>query len=136
MEDILVTGQCLCGAVTFSISGGFERFFLCHCARCRRDSGSAHSANLFSSAARITWQSGAGNVRTFRLPGSRHVKSFCMVCGSALPVSQPGSEGLVVPAGCLDGPVGRRPDAHICWSSRAAWDRDLALIDRIDGLPG
>jgi hypothetical protein len=135
MND-LTTGQCLCGAVKFRISGGFESFFLCHCARCRKDSGSAHSANLFSSTADITWLSGEENIKTFRLPGSRHVKSFCTTCGSALPVSQEADGVLVVPAGALDSRIDMRPDAHICFSSRASWDEDLASLRRIDGLPG
>jgi hypothetical protein len=134
--DDLATGQCLCGAVTFRISGAFESFFLCHCARCRKDSGSAHSANLFSSTATIAWLSGEENIKTFQLPGSRHVKCFCANCGSALPFSQADDRVLVVPAGSLDGPIGIRPTAHICVSSRANWDDDLAALKRIDGLPG
>jgi len=136
MDDNSATGQCLCGAVTFRISGEFESFFLCHCARCRKDSGSAHSANLFSSTARITWMSGEGNIKSFRLSGTRHVKSFCSDCGSALPVFQPEIGLLVVPAGSLDSRINIRPNAHICWSSRANWDNDLASIEKTDGLPG
>lgn len=136
MNDNLATGQCLCGTVKFSISGEFESFFLCHCGRCRKDSGSVHSANLFSSTAKITWVSGEANIKTFQLPGSRHVKSFCMDCGSALPVSQADVGVLVVPAGSLDSPIDIRPNAHICFSSRANWDNDLASIERINGLPG
>ncbi len=136
MNNNPVTGQCLCGAVKFRISGEFETFFLCHCARCRKDSGSAHAANLFSSTAKITWVSGEEITKTFHLPGSRHVKSFCSDCGSALPVSLPEIGLLVVPAGSLDTQLDRQPDAHICWSSRAHWDKDLASIEKIDGLPG
>ena len=136
MDDNPTTGQCLCGAVKFRISGEFESFFLCHCTRCRKDSGSAHSANLFSSTARLTWVSGVEGIKTFRLSGSRHVKSFCSDCGSALPVPQPEIGLLVVPAGSLDSRIDIRPNAHICCSSRANWDNDLASIERIDGLPG
>ena len=136
MDDNPTTGQCLCGAVKFCISGEFESFFLCHCSRCRKDSGSVHSANLFSSTARLTWVSGVEGIKTFRLSGSRHVKSFCSDCGSALPVSQPKVGLLVVPAGSLDSRIDIRPNAHICCSSRANWDNDLASIERIDGLPG
>ncbi|WP_417270416.1 GFA family protein [Celeribacter sp.] len=136
MGEKRATGQCLCGAVHFRISGEFESFFLCHCSRCRKDSGSAHSANLFSSFAKLTWVSGEEHVTTFRLPGSRHMKSFCAICGSALPVSQPKIGLLVVPAGSLDSPIEIRPDAHISCSSRANWDKDLNTIKRIDGLPG
>jgi len=134
--DNPITGQCLCGAVTFRIDGGFQHFFLCHCSRCRRDSGSAHSANLFSSTAQIVWLSGQDRIRTFRLDGTRHVRCFCTTCGSAVPHA-PATDGpLVVPAGSLDTPVGIRPDAHICCASRADWDEGLENIDRLDGLPG
>ncbi|MCS6622528.1 GFA family protein [Roseibacterium beibuensis] len=136
MNDNPITGQCLCGAVKFRISGEFQAFFLCHCSRCRKDSGSAHSANLFSSTASLTWVSGAESIKTFQLSGTRHVKCFCSDCGSALPVSQPEVGLLVVPAGSLDSQIHIRPNAHICWSSRADWDNDLASIQRIEGLPG
>lgn len=136
MDENLATGQCLCGAVKFRISGQFESFFLCHCARCRKDSGSAHSANLFSSTAKIIWVAGEENIKTFRLSGSRHVRSFCSDCGAALPVSQPEVGLLVVSAGSIDTRIDIRPNAHICWSSRANWDNDLASIEWIDGLPG
>jgi len=130
------SGACLCGAVKFRIAGQFDSFFLCHCARCRKDSGSAHSANLFSSRATIDWVSGRDKIRTFRLAGSRHVKSFCTECGSALPFAQPDDGGIVVPAGSLDSPIEIRPEAHICCASRAEWDDGLDMLDRIDGLPG
>ncbi|WP_102109033.1 GFA family protein [Oceaniglobus roseus] len=129
-------GRCLCGAVSFRVSGAFEHFFLCHCGRCRKDSGSVHSANLFSSTATLEWQSGEDHVTTFGLPGSRHVKCFCARCGSALPYVQPDPAALVVPAGSLDGPIHLRPEAHICFASRAEWEDDLAALPRLDGLPG
>jgi hypothetical protein len=133
--DDLANGQCLCGAVSFHISGEFESFFLCHCTRCRKDSGSAHSANLFSSKANLIWLSGEDNIRKFQLAGTRHIKCFCADCGSALPFLQAEDGVLVVPAGSLDSTLDMRPDAHICCSSRAAWDSDLATIERKAGLP-
>lgn len=129
-------GQCLCGAVKFCISGAFESFFLCHCTRCRKDSGSAHSANLFSHSATITWLSGKDNIKEFRLSATRHIKCFCTNCGSALPFYQVDEDMLVVPAGSLDTPVSIRPNAHICVSDRANWDTDLASLETFAGLPG
>lgn len=128
-------GSCLCNAVRFEIDGAFERFFLCHCSRCRKDSGSAHAANLFSSRAQLRFLSGEANVTTFRVPSTRHERSFCATCGSALPSVQMNGALLVVPAGSLDGPVGTRPDAHICVASRADWDHRLEDVPRIDELP-
>ncbi|WP_029057040.1 GFA family protein [Stappia stellulata] len=131
-----VSGGCACGAVTFEITGSFEAFFLCHCARCRKDTGSAHAANLFSSSATIEWRTGQERVKTYRVPDSRHEKSFCRDCGSALPGLQMDGTLLVVPAGSLDSDIGMRPTAHICCASRADWDDNLETVPRIDGLPG
>ena len=129
-------GSCLCGAARFEVSGDFQSFFLCHCSRCRKDSGSAHGANLFSTEARLDWLSGEEKVRTFQLPETRHQRSFCADCGSALPGLQMDGALLVVPAGSLDSPLPMRPNAHINVASRADWDERLEQIPRLDGLPG
>jgi hypothetical protein len=43
---------------------------------------------------------------------------------------------LVVPAGSLDSAIDIRPNAHICFASRAQWDARLEDIPKIDALPG
>lgn len=129
------TGSCLCGEVRFEILGDFERYFLCHCARCRKDTGSAHAANLFSSSAKIHWLSGQDKVKAFRLASTRHAKSFCSECGSALPGLQMDGTLLVVPAGSLDSALDVRPDAHIFVARKADWDERLEDVPRIDTLP-
>lgn len=134
MANEKTPGSCLCGAVKFEISGGFDAFFLCHCSRCRKNSGSAHGANLFATNATIDWLSGEEMVASFKLPDTRHERSFCRTCGSALPLIN--GAALVVPAGSLDGPVNIRPTAHICCASRAEWDTDLTDVPHLDGLPG
>ena len=129
-------GSCLCGAVSFEIEGALQSFFLCHCSRCRKDSGSAHAANIFSTSAKLRWLSGEEKVRTFVLPSTRHARSFCCVCGSALPGQQMQSALLAIPAGSLDSDFSMRPDAHICVADKAAWDEDLHTIRVLEGLPG
>ncbi|HEX3808344.1 MAG TPA: GFA family protein [Rhizomicrobium sp.] len=130
------TGACNCSAVRFEITGEFEHFFLCHCSRCQKDTGSAHAANLFSSTAKVAWLTGEENVKTYRIAGTRHERCFCAVCGSALPRVQHQDGLLVVPAGSLDSAVDMRPEAHICFASRAQWDEHLEDVAKIDGLPG
>jgi hypothetical protein len=130
------SGSCLCGAVRFEVNGEFEQFYLCHCAYCRKDTGSAHGANLFSSSATLRWLAGADKVRQYDLPGTRHSKGFCSLCGSALPKLQENGALLVVPAGSLNTEVPLRPDAHIFVSSRAGWDHDLEQVPSVDKLPG
>lgn len=129
------SGSCLCGAVRFKVAGEFERFYLCHCEYCRKDTGSAHAANLFSSTATLEWISGQDRVTTFNLPSTRHGRSFCCVCGSALPSVQGGGRMLVVPAGSLDDEVGLKPDAHLFVSSRANWDDGFGTVPLMDRFP-
>nr|WP_144095179.1 GFA family protein [Croceicoccus sediminis] len=130
------SGSCLCGTVRFEISGGFEKFFLCHCSLCRKGSGSAHAANLVLTTARLNWLSGQDCVRTYRVPESRHERNFCDQCGSALPGVHANGAFVVVPAGSVDSAIGIRPDAHICLASRAEWDADLQDVPGFAGLPG
>jgi hypothetical protein len=128
-------GSCLCGAVTFEVDGEFEQFYLCHCEYCRKDTGSAHGANLFSSTAVLKWTSGEEHVRQFDLPGTRHSKAFCCICGSALPKVQMNGKLLAVPAGSLNSEVRIRPNAHIFVASKASWDEALEKVPRVDKLP-
>jgi hypothetical protein len=129
------SGSCLCGAVRFEVAGTLDRFYLCHCAHCRKDTGSAHAANLFSSSATLRWLSGEDQVRVFNLPSTRHRHAFCATCGSALPDVQMEGALLKVPAGSLDSPVLMRPDAHIFCASRADWDDALEEIPKAGKLP-
>lgn len=129
-------GSCLCGSVQFDICGSFEHFFLCHCTRCQKNSGSAHAANLFATGATLTWTRGQDDVRHFQLPDTRHARAFCQHCGSALPNTQMDGTLLVVPAGSLDSQVPIQPKAHIFCTSRASWDHDLEHIPHYDNLPG
>lgn len=121
--DAQFAGSCLCGEVRYTVEGTFDHFYLCHCGHCRKDTGSAHAANLFASTAKLTWLSGQDLIKTYELPGTRHARNFCATCGSALP--WPGEDMLVVPAGSLDTAVNIAPSGNIFTASRAAWDHDL-----------
>lgn len=126
-------GSCLCGKVRYTLEGAFDRFYLCHCSHCRKDTGSSHAANLFSSSARLVWVTGQELVTTYRLPDTRHARSFCAICGSPLPFA--GAGLVVVPAGSLDTEIDITPDGNIFTASRARWDKDLHLATGYDAFP-
>jgi hypothetical protein len=128
-------GSCLCGEVTYEIEGDFENFYLCHCERCRKDTGSAHAANLFSSTAKLRWLSGQEKSKTFNFRSEGHIKSFCTNCGSALPNIQMNGKLLVVPAGSIDSYINIRPQGHIYYASKANWDTELEKVPKFEELP-
>ncbi|WP_259781585.1 GFA family protein [Aestuariispira ectoiniformans] len=129
------SGSCLCGGVTFEITGEFKNFFLCHCNRCRKGTGTVHGANLFAQPAELTWLSGEDQVRVYHLPGTRHAKSFCTTCGSALPGRDAASGLVVAPAGSLDSPVTIEPSAHIMMADKADWEEALKDAPQFDKYP-
>ncbi len=132
---MMVTGSCLCGDVKFEVKGEFESLYLCHCKRCQKDTGSVHASNFFSSTATLIWKSGQEKVKTYQLPLTRHVKSFCSNCGAALPSLQMSGQLLVVPAGCLDQEVSIKPTAHIFTSSSASWASNIDSTPSFKKLP-
>ncbi|MGP3372532.1 GFA family protein, partial [Escherichia coli] len=81
----LHTGSCLCGTVKFELEGEFQKFFLCHCSRCQKTSGSAHCANLFAPGAKLTWLSGEDKLSFYQLENTHFSRTFCSVCGSNVP---------------------------------------------------
>ena len=128
-------GSCLCERVKFEIVGPFENFFLCHCKHCQKDTGSAFAANLFSMTAKLNWLQGQDSVKTFVLPNTRHTKSFCSECSSALPNMQMDGKLLVVPAGSLNTDVTINPSAHIFCASRANWEDTLESAKKFETFP-
>jgi len=128
-------GSCLCGQVHFEVIGHFEGFYLCHCKHCQKDTGSAHAANLVSSNAKLCWVKGAEKVKTYNLPSTRHVKSFCTECSSALPSIQFEGKLLVVPAGSMDTQIDIPVTAHIFDASKASWEKNLDSVKKFARFP-
>ena len=76
----------VCGKVQFRVSGPFDAFHLCHCSQCRRSTGTAHAANIFTSEDRLEWLAGEDLVKRY-IPEREGVisKAFCTHCGSLVP---------------------------------------------------
>jgi hypothetical protein len=90
---------------------------------------------LFSTSAKIEWIKAETEVKIFQPAKSNHVKAFCTNCGSAVPNLQMDGRLLVVPAGCLDTKIEKRPDAHIFISNKASWDESLEEIVKFERFP-
>lgn len=119
-----ITGNCLCGAITFEMANQFANFHLCHCVQCQKSTGSAHASNLFTRPDNITWHTGEELVARYDVPGRRISNVFCQACGSRIPYLSLSGEVLVVPAGTLDGQPEISPSANIFWTERPGWYDD------------
>jgi hypothetical protein len=134
MEQIH-TGSCLCNAIKFEMKGEFKKFFLCHCSRCRKSSGSAHCANLFAPEGKLTWLSGEDKISFYRLEGANFARNFCSVCSSLLPLYVKARDIVVVPAGSLDTDLDITPQAHIFTDSKSNWDEIINEVPKFSKMP-
>lgn len=129
-------GSCLCGEVQYEVHGPFRIYQYCHCSRCRKLTGSAHSANMFASPEQFRWTQGEDKVVTYRLPGAKYFSSaFCKQCGSTLPWKTNDGRNMVITAGTLDEDPGVRPEQNIFWGSRAEWCVETSELPKFDELP-
>ena len=122
MTQISVKGSCLCGAVTYQLSGEVNRFYHCHCRRCRKAPGTGHATNVMVKVDEVTGTQGEDLLNRFKVPDAeRFYTQFCSQCGSAMPRSVPEIGMVVIPAGSLDSEIELQPQARIFWDSRSPW---------------
>lgn len=122
MTSLNLSGGCLCGAVRYEISGTPQRFYHCHCQRCRKSTGTGHASNIMLTPERFVWTAGEALIARYKVPeAERFTRCFCTQCGSPLPRQVPELGVAVIPAGSLDSELPITPQARIFWDSRAAW---------------
>lgn len=136
MEAEWTEGSCVCGKVRFRVRPPFVFFQYCHCSRCQKVTGSAHSASLFVGVEQFEWISGEELVKRYELPSAKYFcTGFCSVCGSRMPWLSRNGRFVLVPAGTLDSDPGVRPEQNIYWSSKATWYLPVDELDTFDEKP-
>ena len=136
MSDYKVTGDCLCGNVSYQITGNLGIFQYCNCSRCRKFTGSAFAANIFVAPEHFQWLQGEDSISVYNLPDTRHfATAFCKNCGSSLPWTAQTGKAVIIPAGTLNGDPEIRPMHSIFCASRAEWYTDPASITEYDEMP-
>ncbi len=132
MSTSSLSGSCLCGAVRYTATGEAQRFYHCHCKRCRKASGTGHASNLFLNGT-LDWQSGEDQLISYKLPeAKRFTNTFCRTCGSRMPRFLEEYGVVFIPAGSLDEEPGLAPQARIFNGSQAAWscgETELPVFD-------
>lgn len=80
MSGAALSGQCLCGAVTFTATPEAEEMTVCHCAMCRRWSGGAFTVVSCGSKVEVADESRLG----VYVSSDWGERCFCKTCGSTL----------------------------------------------------
>ena len=117
----MLTGRCLCGGVQYQVSGAPVGMYHCHCAQCRRASGSSFATNVMVPSAQFELIAGADLLSRFESSPGKH-RHFCSRCGSPIFSRSQATEQLTsVRCGTLDGDPGLRPGVHFYVASKSPW---------------
>lgn len=111
-------GRCHCGGVAFSIPASSGGVVACHCEDCRKMHGN-YNAMLaaprddvqFERDATLHWYASSDKAR----------RGFCTECGSRLFKDNLGTDLLMVSAGVIDGPTGKRIIRNLWVPSKGDW---------------
>ena len=118
-----IGGGCLCGRIRYEYRGEVGPAAYCHCADCRRSTGSAFNVGvrLRTDGFRVL----RGEPRAFTKTadsGNSLTRHFCADCGSPVYTSSPRHPTFVyVKAGSLDDPTIVKPTYQSWTSAAVAW---------------
>lgn len=119
-------GSCLCGAVTFEVSGELLEPDACHCQKCRKHSGHFFASTNVPKASlaiggedHVTWHQSSEKVR----------RGFCATCGSSLFWDPVFRDWIAVAMGAFDTPTRTQLAVHIFVDAKGDY------YDIADGLP-
>src|SRR5262245_39579467 len=115
----MIRASCLCGGIRVEA----ERvLFLrhCHCATCRKETGSAFGTVAVVQPSDFRWVTGEELVQHYRYPPDG-TRAFCRVCGGKAPLALFDGKLVIIPAGILDDDPVVRPVIHQFTSEKAPW---------------
>ncbi|WP_299356451.1 GFA family protein [uncultured Shimia sp.] len=125
-----LTGQCLCGDISFEADGDVPVMANCHCTDCRHATGTAFATLMFMKQddVKIT-----GTPKTFQHmsdAGSTMTKHFCSNCGTPMFAQNSARAGMIaLRAGNINEHQEFTPKANVYASSKMT----ATILD--DGIP-
>jgi hypothetical protein len=132
-----MTGKCLCGAVSYSVSGELQMTGVCHCKNCQRQSGSAYSVLFGVANHQLSIQGDLTTYEDTSETGNIVERHFCGKCGSPLFSTLPTQPGMTfVKAGTLDDTGDLNPQVHFWTKSSQNWVTIDPNVPQMEGNPG
>jgi len=119
-------GSCLCGAVSFEVTGDLPGPDACHCRQCRKSSGH-YFASTDVPKTSVTIH-GEDNVTWFQ-SSERVRRGFCKTCGSSLFWDPIFRDFIGIAMGAFDQPTDTRLAIHVFVADKGDY------YDIADGLP-
>jgi hypothetical protein len=129
-----ITGSCLCREIKFEIDGALGEAGNCHCAMCRKWTGSAFITAAALKPEALRFISGKQCLKVYdSSPGN--IRRFCEKCGSSLFCGSKDESAIFVNLGCVDGDPGVRPKSHISSDQKRPGSRSRTACRSSKSIP-
>ena len=131
-----LAGGCMCGAVRYKISEKPIAAALCHCDRCRPQSGSAFSTIIIIKRSTFELEGETTVFEDVGASGMRVGRRCCTRCGSPL-TTEPdvAPEVMFVKAGGIDNNEWFQPVMELFVTRRRPWVAPVPGAQQFDGNP-
>jgi hypothetical protein len=120
-ENASFSGGCLCGAVRFEVRPPTKWCAHCHCSLCRRAHGAAFVTWFGVERPKFELVAGSDDLSWYRsTPAAR--RGFCGRCGTTMFFEgERWPDEIHIALAGMDGPIDRRPTAHVFFDSHVDW---------------
>jgi hypothetical protein len=125
-----ISGQCHCGAISFTAKVDPSNVIACHCGDCQAFSGAPYRAVLPVPVENVTLTGKPKQYVKVAASGSRRAQAFCSKCGTQLYATEPDSpKTLNLRLGCVNERAQLPPVVQIWGHSALPW------IDSLSNAP-
>lgn len=131
-------GSCLCGAVTYEITGAPMRVAQCCCSDCQKLTGTGHATIAFFNEATCTIDGAVSSYEKVADSGNTISRDFCPTCGSRLFGRGSGRPGMIgINVGSMDGDCADRlqPQAVVFAARCHPWDLLDEALPQFPAMP-
>ncbi len=109
----MITGRCLCGAISYETEAQPQGASVCHCKQCRQQSG-----HLWASAYVPKSELTISGPVTWFAASETAQRGFCATCGSFLFWHATAEDTVSFSLGSVDEPTGIQLEKHIFTASK------------------
>ena len=127
-----ITGQCHCGAISFTALIDPAKIVACHCADCQAFSGAPYRAVAFATAENFHMTGAPQHYVKTAASGNPRAQGFCGNCGTQLYATEPESPKLYgIRLGCVNERAQLAPTIQIWGNSAMPWLKTLQTVPHL-----
>ena len=132
----MLAGGCMCGAVRYTVAEKPLATGLCHCNRCRPQSGSAFSTVIFVHRSAVAITGETADFEDVGSSGLKVLRRYCPRCGSPLfTVPDVTPDLMMVKAGGIDSNEWFHPIWELFVGQRRPWVAPVPGAAQFEGNP-